>query len=73
LIERSISNSASMRRTASSASGEITPAVFPSALRRTLVAISARTKNGRRACTQQPASMIGPGRRSASYSLLYPL
>src|SRR5215831_5207921 len=70
LIVRSISNRASMRRTASSAGGEITLVVLPSALRQASAAISASMKNGRRACTQQPASIIGPGRRSASYSLL---
>ena len=60
LIARSISNSASMRRTASRASGEITLAGLPCALRRALAARSARTKNGRRACAQQVASRSAP-------------
>jgi len=55
-----------MRRTASSASGEITPVVLPSALRRAAAATSAMTKNGRRACTQHAASTSGPGLRLAS-------
>ena len=49
-----------MRRTASSASGEMAPGVLPCALRRAFSATSAKTKNGRRACTQQAASTIGP-------------
>ena len=61
-----------MRRTASSASGEITPGVLPCALRRAFAAISAMMKNGRRAWTQHAASTIGAGLRPASYSLLYP-
>ena len=63
---RSISNRASMRRTASSASGEIGAGALPSALRRALASISASAKNGRRACAQQAASRIGPGVRSAA-------
>ena len=55
-----------MRRTASSASGEITAGVLPCALRRALAAMSAMTKNGRRAWTQHAASTIGPGLRLAS-------
>ena len=70
LIERSMSNRASMRRTASSASGEITAVVLPCALRRAFAVISARAKNGRLAWAQQPAAAIGPGLRSTSYSLL---
>jgi hypothetical protein len=49
LIVRSISKSASMRRMASSASGEITADVLPCALRRAFSARSAMAKNGRRA------------------------
>jgi hypothetical protein len=69
LIEQSISNGASMRRTASSADGEMSGADWPSALRRALWAISASAKNGRHACSQQAASMIGTALRSVSYSL----
>src|SRR4030081_3893476 len=59
--KRSISNRASMRRTASRASGEIAPGGLPCALRRAFSARSAMAKNGRRAWTQQAASRIGPG------------
>ena len=69
LIERSISNRTSMRRTASRASGEIGAGVLPCALRRAFSVTSAMMKNGRRAWTQQAASRIGPGLRSGSYSL----
>ncbi len=72
LIERSISNRASMRQTASRAGGEIGAGVLPCALRWAFSAPSAMMKKGRRAWTQQAASRIGPGLRSSSYSLLYP-
>jgi hypothetical protein len=66
-MARSMSNRASMRRTASTASGEITLVVLlPSALRRAAAATSAMTKNGRRACTQHAASTSGLGLRLAS-------
>jgi hypothetical protein len=65
-MSRSMSNSASIRRTASSAIGEITLGVFPSALRLAAASTSASTKNGRRAWTQHAASRIGPGLRSGS-------
>jgi hypothetical protein len=61
-----LSNRASMRRTASRASGEIAAAVWPYALRRAFSARSAMTKNGRRAWTQQAASKTGPDLRSGS-------
>jgi len=64
-MSRSISNRASIRRTASNAIGEITPGL-PAAARRAFCIKSANAKNGRRACTQQAASRIGPGSRSAS-------
>ena len=48
LMPRSISNSASMRCTASSAIGEITGGVRPRALRRAAASISASSKNLRR-------------------------
>ena len=35
-------------------------------------AMSARTKNLRRAWAQQSASVTGPGERPSAYSLLYP-
>src|SRR5271169_1440331 len=53
LISRSIAKIGSMRRTASAASGDL-PA-------------SAKTKNLRQLCAQHAASVIGPGRRLASY------
>ena len=52
LISRSMSNNASMRVTASAAIGALL--------------ILASSKNLRRACAQQAASMIGAGRRSAA-------
>jgi hypothetical protein len=58
LISRSMANSASIRSTASIAIG-----AFLS---------RARSKNLRRAWAQQPTSMIGPGRRPASYRRLKP-
>jgi hypothetical protein len=42
------------------------------AVRRAFAVRSAIWKKGRRAWTQHAASTIGPGLRSASYSLLYP-
>ena len=65
LIERSIINSASMRRTTSMAIGELGISLFPAALRRAFSSTSARTKNLRRACAEHAASWIGPGLRSA--------
>src|ERR1700712_493785 len=65
-IERSISNRASMRRTISMATGEMTISFFPAALRRAFSSRSAMAKNGRRAWTQQAASLISPGLRSGS-------
>src|SRR5450631_3780614 len=62
----SISNNSSIRRTASSASGEIMAGFSPCALRRAFSARSAITKNGRRALTPQAASRIGPGARPPS-------
>jgi hypothetical protein len=70
LIDCSMANSASMRRATSMAIGESGISFFPAALRRAFSSISAMTKNGRRACTQHAASRIGPGLRSARYSLL---
>jgi hypothetical protein len=61
LISRSLSKSASIRLTASNAIGEIGAAVL---LRRALAAISANSKNFRRAWLQHSASTIGPGARS---------
>jgi hypothetical protein len=60
---RSIANRASMRLTASSAIGEITAAVLP---RRALPAMSASSKNLRRACDQQKAGVTAPAARSGS-------
>ena len=57
LMSRSISNSASMRLTASSATGEIAVAVFP---RRALAAMSASSKNCRLAWAQHSAAVIAP-------------
>lgn len=54
LISRSIANSASIRLTASMAIGPCCS--------------SASSKKPRRPCAQQPASVIGPGRRSVLYS-----
>jgi len=51
LISRSMANRASIRSTASMAIGAL--------------ASRARSKNWRRACAQQAASMIGPGLRPA--------
>jgi hypothetical protein len=58
-MERSMSNKASMRRTASSAAGEIAPDVLPRALRRALASISARTKNLRRANEASSLQALG--------------
>jgi hypothetical protein len=52
-------NSASMCLTASSAIGEIAAALFP---RRAFAAMSASSKNCRRACAQHNAAVIGPPR-----------
>jgi hypothetical protein len=69
LIARSISNSTSIRRTASSANGEITAGFLHWALRRAFSARSAITKNGRRAWTQHAASRIGPGQAAGLVKL----
>ena len=58
---RSISNRASIRFTASKAMGEISFASLPL---RMLPAISASSKNLRRACDQHSAGRTGPGLRS---------
>jgi len=62
LMSRSSAKIASILRTASKAIGEITAEVFP----RAFDAMSASSKNLRRACAQQPASVIAPGLRSAA-------
>jgi hypothetical protein len=56
-----MSNTASMRLTASRAIGEIGVAFLP---RRAFAAMSASSKNLRRAWLQHSASTIGPGLRS---------
>src|SRR5689334_11410477 len=61
MMERSISNSASIRRTTSIAIGDSATSFLPAALRRAFFSTSAMTKKGRRACDQQAASRIGPG------------
>ncbi len=61
LMARSMSNSASMRFTASSAIGEIAGALLP---RRALAAMSASSKNCRRACAQHSAERDGAARRA---------
>lgn len=60
-MSRSISNRASIRFTASSATGEIGVAFLP---RLALVAMSASTKNLRRECAQHNAWVSGPESRS---------
>ena len=60
MISRSMSNSASMRLTVSNAIGEIGVALLP---RRAFAAVSANSKNLRRAWLQHRASMIGRGFR----------
>ena len=60
LIERSTMKMASIFCTASKAIGEMTG----ENLLRAVEAMSASSKNLRRACAQQAASMIGPGIRS---------
>jgi hypothetical protein len=62
--ERSISNSASIRRTTSIAIGE--SAIAGGLAARILSNIGHR-KNGRRACDQHAASRIGPGLRPARW------
>ena len=57
-MPRSMSNSASIRLTASSAIGEIAAAFLP---RRALAAISASSKNCRLAWAQHSAGVIAPG------------
>src|SRR6202161_2098319 len=61
LIDRSMADRASRRRTPSIEIGESGISFFPAALRRAFSSISAMAKNGRRACTQHAASRIGPG------------
>jgi hypothetical protein len=56
-----------MRFTASNAIGAMT-----ASLPRALAVTSASTKNLRRACAQQAASVIGPPLRPASYSRVKP-
>jgi len=63
LMPRSISNRASIRRTPSSAIGEIAAAFLP---RRVLAAMSASSKNCRLACAQHSADVIGLGKRDGS-------
>ena len=58
LIPRSMSNSRSIRFTASNASGEIGGAFLP---RRLLAAMSASSKNFLLECAQHAASVTGPG------------
>jgi len=68
-----MSNSSSIRFTASKASGEMIARCLPFfAPLFAEAAMSARTKNLRRACDQQSASVTGPGERPGAYSLLYP-
>ena len=67
-MPRSIANKASIRRTASSASGVITTGLVPCTLRRALSAKSAITKNGSLVWAQH-ASKIRPALRPALYSL----
>ena len=62
LMDRSISNRASMRRTTSMAIDASTIAFLPAACRRAFSYRSAMAKNGRLAWTQHAASTIGPGR-----------
>ena len=52
--------------------GESGISFFPDALRRAFASMSAIAKKGRRACDRHAASRIGPGLRSARYSLLQP-
>jgi len=59
-MSRSRAKIASIRFTASKASGETMIGFLP----RAFAAMSARTKNLRRACAQHAASVIGPGVRS---------
>jgi hypothetical protein len=58
-----MSNSASMRLTASSATGETAAAPF---LRRAFAAMSASSKNCLRAWAQHSADVIGAGARDGS-------
>ena len=60
MMLRSISNRASMRRTASNAIGEISLAFLPL---RMFFSTSASSKNLRRACAQHRAEATGPGSR----------
>ena len=57
-----------MRRTISIAIGERAISLLPAALRRAFSSRSAMAKNGRRAWTQQAASLIGPGLRWGSFT-----
>ena len=61
LIERSMANSASMRRTTSMAIGESGISFFPEALRRAFSSISAIAKNGR-ACMHPACVRVSPGK-----------
>lgn len=70
LMRRSMSNSASMRLTASRAIGEIAAAFLS---RLALAAMSASSKNCRLAWTQQNVGVTGPCAREASCSSLLPL
>src|SRR5262245_35101654 len=66
-IDAAISNRASMRLTDSSAIGKIVAAFFP---RRALAAMSANSKNCRRAWAQHNGAVIGPRACDGSYSSL---
>ena len=68
-MDRSISNSASIRRTASSAMGETTDGALPCDFRRALASMSARTKNFPRAWLQHAASVTGPWRAAGFIEL----
>jgi hypothetical protein len=65
-----MSKTASMRLTACRAIGEIGVAFLP---RRAFAAMSANSKNLRRAEIQNSASTIGPGLRSGRYKRLQPI
>src|SRR5690349_1884827 len=67
IMPRSMSNSASMCLTASSATGEIAAAPLR---HRAFAAISASSRNCLLAWAQHSADVIGPGARDGSYSLL---
>ena len=67
VLDRTFSNSASVRRTAANVIGAIKVTLLPCGLRLAFLGRSASSKNFRRAWAKHAASKIGPGDQSGSY------